>query len=93
MTYNLSAMRILYVADGRSPIAQNWIRHFAHRAGYVLGSSEKGLFFAATAAFTEREMRSGPADGGAPRQPDGGGRAAKPIGRDCPLFQGLDSRA
>jgi glycosyltransferase involved in cell wall biosynthesis len=33
MTYNLSAMRILYVADGRSPIAQNWIRHFAHRAG------------------------------------------------------------
>jgi glycosyltransferase involved in cell wall biosynthesis len=26
-------MRILYVADGRSPIAQNWIRHFAHRAG------------------------------------------------------------
>jgi glycosyltransferase involved in cell wall biosynthesis len=25
-------MRILYVADGRSPIAQNWIRHFAHRA-------------------------------------------------------------
>jgi glycosyltransferase involved in cell wall biosynthesis len=32
MTYNLIAMRILYVADGRSPIAQNWIRHFAHRA-------------------------------------------------------------
>ena len=32
MTYNLSAMRILYVADGRSPIAQNWIRHFANRA-------------------------------------------------------------
>jgi len=25
-------MRILYVADGRSPIAQNWIRHFALRA-------------------------------------------------------------
>ena len=21
-------MKILYVADGRSPIAQNWIRHF-----------------------------------------------------------------
>ena len=32
MTYNLIAMRILYVADGRSPIAQNWIRHFANRA-------------------------------------------------------------
>lgn len=25
-------MKILYVADGRSPIAQNWIRHFAQRA-------------------------------------------------------------
>ena len=25
-------MRLLFVADGRSPIAQNWIRHFAHRA-------------------------------------------------------------
>jgi glycosyltransferase involved in cell wall biosynthesis len=25
-------MRILFVADGRSPIAQNWIRHFAQRA-------------------------------------------------------------
>jgi glycosyltransferase involved in cell wall biosynthesis len=32
MTYNPIAMRILFVADGRSPIAQNWIRHFAHRA-------------------------------------------------------------
>lgn len=25
-------MKILYVADGRSPTAQNWIRHFAHNA-------------------------------------------------------------
>jgi len=32
MTYNLITMRLLFVADGRSPIAQNWIRHFAHRA-------------------------------------------------------------
>jgi hypothetical protein len=24
-------MRLLFVADGRSPIAQNWIRHFAER--------------------------------------------------------------
>lgn len=31
MTYNLIAMRILFVADGRSPIAQNWIRYFAER--------------------------------------------------------------
>ncbi len=25
-------MRLLFVADGRSPISQNWIRYFAHRA-------------------------------------------------------------
>jgi glycosyltransferase involved in cell wall biosynthesis len=31
MTYNPIAMRILFVADGRSPIAQNWIRYFAER--------------------------------------------------------------
>ena len=35
MTYNPIAMRILFVADGRSPIAQNWIRHFAERADEV----------------------------------------------------------
>ena len=28
-------MRILFVADGRSPIAQNWIRHFAERGDEV----------------------------------------------------------
>jgi len=31
MTYNSSAMKILYVVDARSPIATNWIRHFAER--------------------------------------------------------------
>jgi glycosyltransferase involved in cell wall biosynthesis len=31
MTYNRSAMRLLFVADGRSPIAQNWIRYFVER--------------------------------------------------------------
>ena len=31
----IDAMRILFVADGRSPIAQNWIRHFAERAEEV----------------------------------------------------------
>ena len=37
-------MKILYVADGRSPIAQNWIRHFAQ--------SERGddIYFASTFA-------------------------------------------
>jgi glycosyltransferase involved in cell wall biosynthesis len=29
MTYNFTSMKILYVVDGRSPIATNWIRHFA----------------------------------------------------------------
>jgi glycosyltransferase involved in cell wall biosynthesis len=35
MTYNPIAMRLLFVADGRSPIAQNWIRHFAERGDEV----------------------------------------------------------
>ncbi len=33
MTYNSSAMKILYVVDARSPIAANWIRHFAEDRG------------------------------------------------------------
>lgn len=35
MTYNPSAMRLLFVADGRSPIAQNWIRYFVERGDEV----------------------------------------------------------
>ncbi len=35
MTYNRIAMRLLFVADGRSPIAQNWIRHFVERGDEV----------------------------------------------------------
>ena len=35
MTYNRSAMRLLFVADGRSPIAQNWIRYFVERGAEV----------------------------------------------------------
>ncbi len=31
----IEAMRILFVADGRSPIAQNWIRYFAERGDDV----------------------------------------------------------
>ena len=33
ISYNTARriMKILFVADGRSPIAQNWIRHFAER--------------------------------------------------------------
>lgn len=33
--YNREAMRLLFVADGRSPIAQNWIRHFVERSDEV----------------------------------------------------------
>jgi glycosyltransferase involved in cell wall biosynthesis len=40
MTYNRIAMRLLFVADGRSPIAQNWIRYFVERGDDVyLGST------------------------------------------------------
>jgi glycosyltransferase involved in cell wall biosynthesis len=35
MTYNRTAMRLLFVADGRSPIAQNWIRFFAERGDEI----------------------------------------------------------
>ena len=47
MTYNPTAMRILFVADGRSPIAQNWIRHFVERADEVYLAST----FACTVDF------------------------------------------
>ena len=48
MTYNRRAMRLLFVADGRSPIAQNWIRYFANRAE---GSGETyEVFLASTFA-------------------------------------------
>lgn len=35
MTYNRAAMRLLFVADGRSPIAQNWIRYFVEQGNEV----------------------------------------------------------
>lgn len=37
--YNRETMRFLFVADGRSPIAQNWIRHFAERGDEVYVAS------------------------------------------------------
>jgi glycosyltransferase involved in cell wall biosynthesis len=40
-------MRLLFVADGRSPIAQNWIRYFAHQ---VEGGGE--VYLASTFACT-----------------------------------------
>jgi glycosyltransferase involved in cell wall biosynthesis len=47
MTYNPIAMRILFVADGRSPIAQNWIRHFVGQDNEVYLAST----FACTVDF------------------------------------------
>ena len=44
MTYNPTAMRILFVADGRSPIAQNWIRHFVERGNEVYLASTFACF-------------------------------------------------
>ena len=35
MTYNRRAMRLLFVVDGRSPIAQNWIRYFVEHGDEV----------------------------------------------------------
>ena len=43
MTYNRSAMKLLFVADGRSPIAQNWIHYFAQR-----DDEEHQVFLAST---------------------------------------------
>ena len=49
MTYNPIAMRIVFVADGRSPIAQNWIRHFAERGDKRSGPVDE-VFLASTFA-------------------------------------------
>ena len=45
-------MKILYVADGRSPIAQNWIRHFVERGDEVYLAST----FACSLDFPVKEM-------------------------------------
>ena len=43
MTYNPSAMRLLFVADGRSPIARNWIQYFLDRGDEVFLASTFAL--------------------------------------------------
>jgi len=49
-------MKILYVADGRSPIAQNWIRHFVERGDEVyLGST-----FACSLDFPVKDLEITP---------------------------------
>jgi glycosyltransferase involved in cell wall biosynthesis len=45
-------MKLLYVADGRSPIAQNWIRHFVERGDEVYLAST----FACSLDFPVREL-------------------------------------
>ncbi len=49
-------MKILYVADGRSPIAQNWIRHFVERGDEVHLAST----FACSLDFPVRELEITP---------------------------------
>ena len=43
-------MKLLFVADGRSPIAQNWIRYFANRA--ERGDNRHEVYLASTFACT-----------------------------------------
>ena len=43
-------MKLLFVADGRSPIAQNWIRYFANRA--ERGDNRHEVYLASTFAST-----------------------------------------
>jgi glycosyltransferase involved in cell wall biosynthesis len=49
-------MKILYVADGRSPIAQNWIRHFVERGDNVYLAST----FACSLDFPVKELEITP---------------------------------
>lgn len=49
-------MKILYVADGRSPIAQNWIRHFVERGDDVYLAST----FACSLDFPVKELEITP---------------------------------
>jgi glycosyltransferase involved in cell wall biosynthesis len=49
-------MKLLYVADGRSPIAQNWIRHFVKRGDEVYLAST----FACLLDFPVRELEITP---------------------------------
>ena len=49
-------MKILYVADGRSPIAQNWIRHFVERGDAVYLAST----FACSLDFPVKQLELTP---------------------------------
>jgi len=49
-------MKILYVADGRSPIAQNWIRYFVERGDEVYLAST----FACSLDFSVKELEITP---------------------------------
>ena len=49
-------MKILYVADGRSPIAQNWIRHFVERGDDVYLASTFACSLDRSLAVRELEI-------------------------------------
>ena len=48
MTYNSTLMKILFVVDARSPIAINWIRHFAEGRGDKRSSPVDEIHIAST---------------------------------------------
>jgi hypothetical protein len=67
--------------------------HFAHGSRDIFGGAHERPLLAALASFAEGQVRGSPASGSAARQAGRGDRAAQPVGGNCPLFQGLDSRA
>jgi len=58
-------MRLLFIADGRSPIAQNWIRYFAERGDVVYLAST----FACSLDFPLKEMEITPVAFSAAKKP------------------------
>ncbi len=71
-------MRLLFVADGRSPIAQNWIRYFANKGAEVYLAST----FACSPDFPLQGLEITPVafSGAASREETAGQRSARVIG-------------
>jgi len=68
----IRAMRILFVADGRSPIAQNWIRYFAERGDEVYLAST----FNCSVDFPLKELKITPVAFSASKKPSPNPRPA-----------------
>lgn len=68
-------MRLLFIADGRSPIAQNWIRYFAERGDEVYIAST----FACSVDFPLKELKITPVAFSGAKKSGGGSRAASSL--------------